>query len=108
MTNVLVVGVGNIGSRHLQALGLINEKISVWAVDPNNSSIEIAKERFKSIPYNKNIISLKYCNHFDQIDENLDIAIVATTADIRRAVIEEMLNTVDVKYIVFVEISLFF
>jgi len=100
LTNVLIVGVGNIGGRHLQSLALINEEITIWIVEPDNNSIEKAKKLFGTMPPNKNITSLKYFDSLNRINENIDIAIIATKSDIRRAIIEDMLELINVKYVI--------
>ena len=46
MKNIVVIGVGALGSRHLQSLvNLSKEDFKVYAVDPNQNSLDKAKDR---------------------------------------------------------------
>ena len=47
MKTVLVIGAGQLGSRHLQALKLVQNDLSISVVDPFQASLDVAKERFE-------------------------------------------------------------
>ena len=47
--NVSIIGSGQIGSRHLQALAHLQESVRIQLVDPSQSSLEVACQRFHSI-----------------------------------------------------------
>jgi ubiquinone/menaquinone biosynthesis C-methylase UbiE len=49
MVNIAVVGAGQIGSRHLQALSLIDREARLQIVDPSSQSLATAKERFETV-----------------------------------------------------------
>ena len=38
--HILIIGVGNIGSRHLQGLARIERKVEISVIDTSNNSIE--------------------------------------------------------------------
>ena len=52
MYNNLVVGAGQIGSRHLQAILKLDIKQTIYILDPSTNSLEISKERANEIPNN--------------------------------------------------------
>ena len=60
MKNILIIGSGELGSRHLQALTKTNININIQVVDPSNESLKIASERFKEFPENKNVNSVNF------------------------------------------------
>jgi len=88
------------GSRHLQGLSKISQKINVTVLDPNHLSLKNAKERFNLMPASDNINSINYITSFNELINNIDIAIIATNSNKRREVIDAILNIVDVKYFI--------
>ena len=90
MYKIALIGAGQLGSRHLQALAKSNIDISIEVVEPFEKSREVAKQRFKEIPYNENIKALDFFSSIDELSEVLDIVIVATNADVRSRVIKEL------------------
>lgn len=99
MKNVCIIGSGNIGSRHLQGLKKVSFPLSIEIVDPSSRSLEIAKERYNQInsPINHKIIFLKDLN---KISKKIDLAIIATSSNIRREVVEKLLRISDVQYLI--------
>lgn len=100
MSNVLLIGAGNIGSRHLQGLAKVKKSLNIQVLDPSKESLKISEERFKQIPryqYHK----ISFHQNFNQILNNNDIAIIATSSNIRRKVTEELLGKSNVKNIIF-------
>ena len=55
MKNIVLIGAGKLGSRHLQALAKLSISATIYVIDLNSNAIEVAKERFHEIPYNPNI-----------------------------------------------------
>ncbi len=49
MYKIALIGAGQLGSRHLQALAKINLEISIEVVEPNTQASEVAKQRFNEI-----------------------------------------------------------
>lgn len=60
MKNILLIGAGQLGSRHLQGIAKIDFKANICVVDPSEISIEIAKERYKQINKNEKINSIEF------------------------------------------------
>lgn len=94
--NIAIIGAGQLGSRHLQGLKRINRKIDVTVVEPNFAAIETAKKRFNEMPDNPLVQNVNYLPDISQLSEHIDIAIIATNADIRRNIVEQMLKETDV------------
>jgi len=98
MKRILIAGAGQLGSRHLQSLNLLNQKLDIMVIDPNPASLEIAKSRFE--------MSIKVVNHRINYstsllnDEPIDVAIVASTAHHRRMIIENILGQSSIKHLV--------
>ena len=60
--NLLIVGCGVVGGRHLQALAKIDIFSKILVVDPNQNSLENAKKLFDEVPKNEKITSIEYFN----------------------------------------------
>jgi hypothetical protein len=102
MINIVIIGCGQIGSRHLQALSKINEGATIYLVDTSTQSIQTSRERFEEvINYNESSkFEIKVCD-IDQIDIDIDIAIIATSSLNRASLTEKLLSCVTVKNIIF-------
>ena len=66
MKIICIIGSGQLGSRHLQALKTIGTKLNIFIVDPSNESLDIAKERYDTIDP-KNIHELLYLNNIESL-----------------------------------------
>ena len=51
--SILLVGCGNIGSRHLQALVQLQTPVEIHIVEKSNNSQKLAKLRLDEISYDK-------------------------------------------------------
>ena len=50
---IILVGCGNIGSRHLQAIAKLSYEIKIDIVEPNDDAQNLAKSRLNEISYDK-------------------------------------------------------
>lgn len=100
MVKLAVIGAGQLGSRHLQALSLIDREASIQVVDPISTSLEIAKTRFSEVCGSGNVRGVTYLNRISDLWDELDLVVVATNADVRMAVVEELLSLKKVRYII--------
>jgi len=98
--HIAIIGAGQIGSRHLQGLTKINREIRVTVIDPNPSFLKIAQDRFTEMPHNPLIKSVNYLQSVNNLLDNVDIGIIATTANVRRSVVENLLTQKSVKYLI--------
>ena len=96
-SHIVIIGTGQLGSRHLQGLTRIGQKIQVSVIDPNPEARKIARKRYFDMPENPNIQSIAFLNSMDQLVDTVDLAIIATNADIRRVVIETLVKKTKVK-----------
>lgn len=98
MSKVIIVGAGQLGSRHLQALSSVGDKLSITVVDTSEESLFVAEERYKSVdPDGYNTVE-----YLMKIPENgaFDIAIIPTNAKVRSSVVKALLEKNSVKYII--------
>ena len=100
MKNIVIIGAGNIGSRHLQALKAVKEALKIFVIDPNIKSLNEAKEKYLLMHSNNNQHEIEFFQEIIEFNEEIDIAIVATCSDIRRQIIENLLKLNTVKYFI--------
>jgi len=101
MINIVLFGAGKLGSRHLQALSQVKIKnTNLYVVDPNPKSLEVARERFDEMKSNNHIISVNYIQNVnDLITKEISLAIIATTSDHRKSVINLLCSNFKVQYL---------
>lgn len=98
MHRVKISGAGQLGSRHLQALQAIQTPLEIHVIDPSPQSLDVARERFEAVSQGAAHIA-RFAQQA-QPTETTDVAIVATSASVRRKAIEELLRSSDIKYLV--------
>ena len=101
MIHCAIIGAGQIGSRHLQALCHLENSARIDLVDPSNKSLKIACDRYEeAIPLGKHNIEL-YCHHSpDDLPDSLDIVIVATNSVVREKIIRDVIQKHSVKNLI--------
>jgi hypothetical protein len=98
--NIVVIGAGQLGSRHLQALSKVSFQSKIEVVDPFATSLEVARTRFNEMPTNSTIVDIRYVSSISQLSSNVDLAIIATNADVRAEVIRQLVRQCKVKNLV--------
>ena len=101
MKNIAIIGVGQIGSRHLQAMAFLEGSAIVQLVDFFDESLKIAEKRFYEV-YDDNFgkITLKSYMSIDELEGPIDLAIIATCSDVRADVIKELIEKKEVKTLI--------
>lgn len=94
---ILLVGGGQIGGRHLQGIMKSQTEVQVTVVDPNERSLQTTADRVREVKESQNVISIKNIN---QLDDHYDLALVCTSAEIRRDVIFSLLENSKVEGLV--------
>lgn len=87
--NVIIVGVGNLGSRYLQGLADCSTPLNIYLCEPSLEAINVAINRWyevapKDVLHSIHIVSLIEAPHV------VDLAIIATNADIRPEVMSAL------------------
>ena len=100
MNQLAIIGAGQLGSRHLQALALIDRDVNIQVVDPNPEALEVAKIRFQEINGFGHVKKIEYLANICELRGELDLAVVVTNADVRRTVVEELLSAFQVRYLI--------
>ena len=96
MKKIVIIGAGQLGSRHLQGIAQSEIDISVEVVEPFENSRETAKQRYEEIKNNTHVQDINFYESIDKLSSKIDMAIVATSADVRMSVVNELLSSKDV------------
>lgn len=93
----LIIGAGQLGSRHLQGMLSTNVNQTIYVLDPSQNSLEVAKQRSTEISHDS---ELHFVTSLSDVPKTIDVAIVATNANVRAAVTQELLNKHIVKFLI--------
>lgn len=97
MRKSLIIGAGQLGSRHLQGLVKSTEMMEIYVLDPSAESLRISEEREKEIAHTHKIV---YSQVWEILPKSFDLVIIATSANIREAIISKLLNNHKVTFLV--------
>ena len=98
--SILIVGSGNIGSRHLQSLANLNNSFLIYVFDINPLSTQKSFSLYQSIS-KPSSPSVKILESLDFLPNNIDLLILATDSFSRREVFESLLKITKIKFIIF-------
>lgn len=94
-----IIGAGQLGTRHMQALALLKEEAIVWIVDTSAAALELAAKRWQEAG-SPGHITVKMTDSISNLPAELSIVVIATSAGTRRLVIEALLKQCKVTYLV--------
>ncbi|MFC4237020.1 Gfo/Idh/MocA family oxidoreductase [Thalassospira xianhensis] len=89
LKRVLLIGCGNIGMRHLQAVTSLDKPLDIMVIEPdddNRAKAEASVEKLSSH------VNLRFFADWRNVPKQADLAIVATPAQPRRKVLEVLLT----------------
>lgn len=99
MYKIALIGAGQLGSRHLQGLKLSILQSEIWVLDNNLDSLYIAKQRYEESPLNINQ-TIHYVQFMDFLPNSLDLVIIATGSKPRFSILQKLLYSIKVKFLV--------
>ncbi len=100
MYNIVIIGSGKLGSRHLQSLANLNKDCTIHVIDPSEESLKIAVDLFNSSDPSNCLKIKTYSKIQDLPSIKVDVAIIATNSIIRCSVIETLTNNNQVVFLV--------
>ena len=98
MFRIKIIGAGQLGSRHLQALKGVKQPLDIQVIDPSEASLQVAKERYDAVS-TEQAHQISFSTSFDRTD-GTDVAIVATNSDVRRKALESLFDASKTKLLV--------
>lgn len=94
---ILLVGCGQLGSRHLQAVASIEDIAEIHVVDPNPASIELGKTRLKEIPDLNRNPKFYWFNELNRCSAQGDLCLIATQARGRGSLLKRVARELNYK-----------
>ena len=91
--SIVLIGTGNVGSRHLQALARLPYDLTIQAVEPDPQAQSRARALLESTPPGQCDVSVEWLTGLDGIHTCPDLTVVATTSKGRANLIEKLLAT---------------
>ncbi len=92
MDKVYIIGAGQLGSRHLQALKSVNRQLDIYVIDPSTESLNVAQNRFNEIKAGMFEQRVTFSQEMVTSDKEISIAIIATSSGSRKKAIEDLLK----------------
>lgn len=89
---IVLLGCGQIGSRHLQAIVKLGGNLNIQVVEPNDASKKIGENRVREVLPKKHELRIEWLKDLSQVYKNADLTIVATTARNRVKIIDKFLR----------------
>lgn len=96
---IVLIGAGQLGSRHLQGLAQVEVPSYIDVVDPSPTSLDLARQRFQEMAPGM-VREVCYVPSLEAIPEQVDLAIVATGADVRASIVEALLGRCKVSHLI--------
>lgn len=99
--NLLLIGAGQLGSRHLQACLKLKNKLNIYVVDNSENSLAISEDRANQIDMGA-AHNVSYLKNLDLVEEkNFEYMIIATSASVRYVILAAALSRFKVRYTIF-------
>lgn len=97
MYKIAIIGAGQLGSRHLQALAKVEEELSISVADISSAALETARSRFEEIEGHAGK-QVAYITSLEALPPALDLVIIATNSLNRLEIIRTVLACTKAKY----------
>ncbi len=100
MNNIMIIGAGQLGSRHLQGALQSELALNIIVVDPFQNSLDVAEQRANEISFGNSDTRISYITKIES-NVTIDVCIIATTANIRFSVFNELIDHCTVENVLF-------
>ncbi len=94
---ILIVGCGELGSRHLQAVAKLSEVEEIQVVDPRLEALQFGKERLGEIERGNPGMTVRWLSSLQQVSPGSDLCVVATRAKERPLLVREAAELLGVR-----------
>ena len=96
---ILLVGAGQLGSRHLQGLCKIEYPSEITVVDPSAASLALARARAEEVKEHQAEQSINYMDALP-MSGSFNVAIVATSATGRRRLVTDLVSGLEIENLI--------
>ena len=92
MNTVIIIGGGNIGSRHLQAFGKANVELQIVVIDPSQTSLDTCKTRWEEVGSANEEVKVLFQRDYSNLPKEIDFAVVSTNSEHRLSALKNLLQ----------------
>lgn len=92
---VLIVGCGELGSRHLQAVSALADVGEIEIVEPRPEALQMGRERVEEVPDRNKTIEYRWLTSLQEVTRGGDLCVVATQADVRCQLVRDVAEKLD-------------
>ncbi len=96
---IVLIGAGQIGSRHLQGLAKLQIPCEISVYDPSEQALTTAQQRFYEVADGASTPRLLSSSKMDALPKIADMAVIATNSDTRLTAMRELLSRTRVRKI---------
>jgi len=93
---VIIIGSGQLGSRHLQGVLKNSDVTHLWVIDEWESSLKLAEERANEIEHTAVVF---YQSDFKDLPQEVDLCIISGTANVRLDHCQRILSLVKIHFL---------
>lgn len=97
MINAVIIGAGQLGSRHLQGLLKSKNELTIHVADPNKEALKTAELRANEVSHEKKLI---FHTEISELPRTIDFAVIATNADVRIQVLQAIIDHASIKTLI--------
>lgn len=94
----MIVGAGQLGSRYLQGLSKVSKQLDITVSDVSPESLARAEVRWNEVDGQNTSHQVRYVVGLSEVPTEVDVAIIATSSDVRAAVIVQLAELSSVRY----------
>lgn len=95
---ILILGGGQLGSRYLQGLLKHHSALRIFVLDPWQQSLDLSAQRMREVKATGAEHRVSFHQTCSDIPADLDLSIVATTADVRPDAVRQIASRGQVRY----------
>ena len=100
MYKIAIIGAGQLGSRHLQGLTKSSKEFNAYVLDPDEKALSLSKLRYLAVSKPDSQNNVSFYRNISDLPKKLDLSIIATTANVRKSVVEALLENCKVKFLI--------
>lgn len=101
MYNIVVIGAGQLGSRHIQSIKSTKHQCRLYVVDSVKESLDKTKAIYDSTQVETRIQEVTYCEEMSSLPPVIDFLLISTGSRPRAAIFKAISEKHEVKNIVF-------
>ena len=90
MARILIVGCGELGSRHLQAVSALDGVNEIEVVELRSEALRQSKERVKEVSDRNESIEYRWLNSVQEATRGGDLCVISTRADVRCQLVRDV------------------